>query len=270
MEIVCRDITFRYQKDRSPIFSHLKARLELTGFNAVFGLSGSGKSTLAKLISGLEPPQSGSIELAAAGQRALLLYSWNGERIPCWQRIIDHFHSVTPEKSYGLLDELTDQFGLTDLMLSRFSRLSMGQKNRVNLVRYLVQDSDLLILDEVLANVDEPMRHHILGFIKQRFPEKNILYIAHSAAEVAAYAKRIFILPQASEGGTSRLMETSGLDLSALDGEGGRAAGPEDRALQAELRQKSMEILALASSPALFHGQGENHGSSEAREGFIG
>lgn len=246
MEIGLKNITFRYQEARNPVFTQLSARLSLKGFNAFFGLSGSGKSTLARLIAGLESPCSGSIEMArGASSSRGILYSWNGERLPGWQRIIDHLHRVTPEESYGLLDELTKQFGIEDLLLHRFSRLSMGQKNRVNLVRYLVQDSGLLIMDEVLANVDEPMRHHILACIKRTFPDRDIVYIAHSAAEVAAFAARVFILPQPGEEGISSIMEAEGLDLGEIQ--------EIDQRTQELIRQKSMELLEKASSSTLLN-----------------
>ena len=44
----------------------------------------------------------------------------------------------------------------------RFAQLSMGQCNRVNLVRYLLQTFGILIMDESLANVDEPTRQTII------------------------------------------------------------------------------------------------------------
>ena len=53
----------------------------------------------------------------------------------------------------------------------RYSQLSMGQCNRVNLLRYLLQDFSMLIMDESLANVDEPTRQAILYTIKTTFPE---------------------------------------------------------------------------------------------------
>ena len=51
-------------------------------------------------------------------------------------------------------------------MKSRFAQLSLGQQNRTNLTRYLLQDFDLLIMDESLANVDELTKEKIILKIK--------------------------------------------------------------------------------------------------------
>ena len=70
----------------------------------------------------------------------------------------------------------------------------MGQQNRMNLIRYLIQDFDLLILDESLANVDEALRETIILAIKEIFPAKLFLYISHNLMEVARFCKDILVL----------------------------------------------------------------------------
>ena len=54
-------------------------------------------------------------------------------------------------------------------------------------VRYLLQDFDVLIMDESLANVDELTREKIILKIKALFPERCFLYISHNVAEVARF-----------------------------------------------------------------------------------
>jgi ABC-type nitrate/sulfonate/bicarbonate transport system ATPase subunit len=79
-------------------------------------------------------------------------------------------------------------------MTSRFSQLSLGQQNRVNLIRYLLQDFHLLIMDESLANVDEMTREGILLNIKKMFPKAFFLYISHNVVEVSKFCKKILVL----------------------------------------------------------------------------
>ena len=76
----------------------------------------------------------------------------------------------------------------------------MGQQNRVNLIRYLLQDFDLLILDESLANVDEKLRKTIILAIKQFFPTKMFLYISHNLMEVATFCDEILVFGASSAG----------------------------------------------------------------------
>ena len=79
-------------------------------------------------------------------------------------------------------------------MPSRFSQLSLGQQNRTNLARYLLQDFDLLIMDESLANVDEVTKERIILTMKNLFPNRCFLYISHSVVEVAKFCRQILVL----------------------------------------------------------------------------
>jgi len=247
VELILKEVTFRYPQTRQLIFSRLSARLPVKGFNAIFGLSGCGKSTLARLMAGLEMPDSGRIQLLSegpdhfSGREPKILYAWNGERLPGWQQIAEHFHQVAPETQFQVLDHLCRWFDLQDLATQKFGSLSLGQKNRANLIRYLVQDFDLLILDEVLANVDEPMRHRILALLKTHFSHSNILYISHSALEVAAFARNIFLLPpSAGSSGCSEIKLVKGLNLSEISSE-----------MMPELQDGMVELLRLASGLSL-------------------
>ncbi|MCA1786225.1 MAG: nitrate ABC transporter ATP-binding protein, partial [Desulfobacteraceae bacterium] len=89
---------------------------------------------------------------------------------------------------------------------ARFSQLSMGQQNRMNLIRYLLQDFDLLILDESLANVDEKLRQTILLAVKELFAHKMFLYISHNLMEVARFCKDILVLTQPSRKKPSKIV----------------------------------------------------------------
>lgn len=157
----------------------------------MFGPSGVGKSTLARLLAGKETGYSGTLRVEAVSS---VLYSYNTERLPGWTSVGDHLDAVTATEQKPLLDELKTVFGLTELMTSRFTQLSMGQQNRVNLVRYLVQEFDALIMDESLANVDEVTREKIILSIKRLFSDKLFFYISHNVAEVARFCQDILVL----------------------------------------------------------------------------
>ncbi|WP_413836165.1 ATP-binding cassette domain-containing protein, partial [Desulfobacula sp.] len=88
---------------------------------------------------------------------------------------------------------LIEIFELNDVLGSRFSKLSMGQQNRMNLIRYLMQDFDLLIMDESLANVDEKLRETIILAIKELFSDKMFLYISHNLMEVSKFCSQILV-----------------------------------------------------------------------------
>lgn len=188
--IHCHKITFRYPSADTPLFDGLDLAVETPGFHSLFGPSGVGKTTLARIISGDQAGFSGSIKTGGAYP---CLYTYNGERLPGWSPVGRHLERTTPQGRDGLREKLVAHFGLTELMGMRFSQLSMGQCNRVNLLRYLLQDFSVLIMDESLANVDEPTRQAILYELKALFPEAAFLYISHNVVEVARFCDQIVV-----------------------------------------------------------------------------
>jgi ABC-type nitrate/sulfonate/bicarbonate transport system ATPase subunit len=123
-----------------------------------------------------------------------VLYSYNLERLPGWHSVADHLAEVAPNSNKNRIDDLVTSFGLQACLGSGFAQLSLGQQNRINLARYLLQDFDLLIMDESLANVDEVTREQIILKIKEMFPGKCFLYISHNVLEVSKFCKQILVL----------------------------------------------------------------------------
>ena len=238
MELSAQNISFGYREAEYPLFENISFHISGPGFYSLFGFSGCGKSTLARIIAGFLEPESGSISIAGLEN---ILLSYNTERLPGWLKVSEHLAKVVSPRSSGAeLDYLVSEFGLSDYVHKKFFRLSMGQKNRANLIRYLVQDFDMLICDEVLANVDEPSRNHILAVTKERFGKDTILfYISHNVEEVCLYSKKIFVIP--AYGVTKgRLVEIEGLDATKKSKE--RLKG--EKALQATI----LKVLKAAST----------------------
>lgn len=191
MRLACRDIGYRYPGAENDLFAGLGFVVEEPGFHAVFGPSGVGKTSLARILTGDIGAFEG--EVAAEGM-PIRLYSHNLERLPGWSSVGKHLSRVTPPGREMQRESLVEAFGLSACVDARFSRLSLGQRNRVNLLRYLIQDFQLLIMDESLANVDEQTREQILLTIKEMFPEACFLYISHNVAEVATFCREVLVL----------------------------------------------------------------------------
>ena len=141
-----------------------------------------------------------------------VLYSYNLERLPGWCSVGKHLAEIAPNLNKNRLDDIVRSFGLQKCMESGFARLSLGQQNRVNLTRYLLQDFDLLIMDESLANVDEVTREQIILKIKEMFPEKCFLYISHNVLEVSKFCKQILVLRDPHK--TPQVVSIVGQDLA--------------------------------------------------------
>ena len=212
MYLECRNVIYHYPKTDLLIFKDLNCALSGPGFHGLFGPSGVGKSTLARIMAGEISDVAGEV---IAEPFPKVLYSSNMERLPGWSSVGDHVAKVIPPERNDRMEHLLSDFGLASCRKSRFSQLSLGQKNRINLIRYLLQDFDLLIMDESLGNVDEAMRELIILKIKEMFPEKCFLYISHSVAEVSRFCDNILVLRGHRK--TPQVVTVAGLNFQSGD-----------------------------------------------------
>ncbi len=179
------------------------------GLYGIFGPSGVGKTSFAKIVTGGIRDFSGDIRTEHLN---IFLYSYNLERLPGWSSVRRHIDKITPLSKNGLKTELIEAFGIHGYLTSRFSKLSLGQQNRVNLIRYLLQDFDLLIMDESLANVDELTKEEIILKIKETFPMACFFYISHNVVEVSRFCKQIYVFRDAHK--QPQIQIVKGLDFS--------------------------------------------------------
>jgi osmoprotectant transport system ATP-binding protein len=178
---------------------------------ALIGPSGCGKSTLLRLIIGLLEPTAGSIKVEhqpvspanMAGIRRKIGYViQDGGLFPHFtarQNVMlmpGHLHTADADTSRRLneLCELT-RFPLDGL--DRYPvELSGGQRQRVSLMRALILDPSVLLLDEPLGALDPLVRSSLQTDLKQIFQrlKKTVVLVTHDMAEAAFLADRIVLL----------------------------------------------------------------------------
>jgi osmoprotectant transport system ATP-binding protein len=178
---------------------------------ALVGSSGSGKSTLLRLILGLIAPDGGSISIAGEPmdpKRAQML------RLRMGYVIQDGglFPHLTAEENAtlvarqlgwakdrltGRLETLTGLVGLTSDHLHRYpAELSGGERQRVGLMRALMLDPPVLLLDEPLGALDPIIRARLQDDLHRIFRElkKTVLLVTHDLGEAAFFGDEIAVL----------------------------------------------------------------------------
>ena len=154
----------------TPALTDISFALNKGEFVSIVGPSGCGKSTLLSLIAGLLEPEKGLIKI-------------NGK----------YFKESTTNVGYH---DLLDLYGLRQFEASRPSELSGGMRQRAALIRTLVLEPDLLLLDEPFSALDYQTRLTVGDDIGQiiRKEKKSALLVTHDLSEAISLADRVIIL----------------------------------------------------------------------------
>lgn len=179
----------------------------------LIGPSGCGKSTLLRLIIGLLRPDTGSVflgETEITGANSLKLRQRMGyviqdgglfPHLTARQNAIlmARYLGWNGEKSEVRLQELADLTQFPQPGLDRYPvQLSGGQRQRVSLMRALMLDPDVLLLDEPLGALDPMIRADLQSDLRRIFRGlgKTVVLVTHDLGEAAFFADRIVLMDQ--------------------------------------------------------------------------
>jgi len=225
----------RLRLDRGRFVLDVALDLPASGVTALFGPSGSGKTTVLRCVAGLERAPSGEVRLGDS--------CWqdeaSGHFVPTWQRplgyvfqeasLFDHL-DVAGNLRFGLprrptaaqvraLDQAVALLGIERLLPQRTHQLSGRRRQPVAMARSPVTPPGLLLLDEPMASLDAARKQEILPWLERLRDELAIpmLYVSHSADEVARLANTVVVLE------AGRVRQTGPVDtvLSTLGPQGG-------------------------------------------------
>lgn len=180
--------------------SHLSLSIQKGEFISIVGPSGCGKSTLLSLIAGLMKPEEGSIELNGNYMGYMLqkdhLLEWRSiyRNILLGLEINHRIDSETKDKVYSYLK----QYGLADFANAKPSELSGGMRQRVALIRTLILEPDLLLLDEPFSALDYQTRLTVADDIGQiiRNEKRSAILVTHDLSEAISLGDRIVVLTE--------------------------------------------------------------------------
>ncbi|MCY2925653.1 MAG: ABC transporter ATP-binding protein [Planctomycetota bacterium] len=174
-------------------------------FLAVMGPSGCGKSTLLHLLGLMTPPDAGTVAFdgAAAPSSAWGRTAIRRDRIGfIFQRFnligvlsaranVDISLRVRGRRDDGLAGELFERLGLSDVAGRKPGQLSIGEQQRVAVVRALAHRPDLLLADEPTGNLDSANATSLLDVFREINRQgQTIVMITHSS-EAAQAARRV-------------------------------------------------------------------------------
>jgi putative ABC transport system ATP-binding protein len=211
IEVRLRGVSRSYEEGgrRHDVLKNLDADFVRGETVALRGRSGSGKSTLLNLVSGIDAPDSGTVEVAgmtltAMSERERTLFrrrhigfvyqAFNlvptltvGDNI----RLVLELNGVPSRQADDRVDELLQAVGLADRAGSYPDVLSGGEQQRVAIARALAHKPPLVIADEPTGNLDERTADVVLALLDRLVRQAGgTMIIATHSAGVAAFADR--------------------------------------------------------------------------------
>ena len=211
MILSCRHINKSYSngENRLVVLKDISLELEAGEIVCIMGSSGAGKSTLLNILGTLDSPDSGIVKI-------------NGKDVSKISEIetahlrnkdlgfVFQFHHLLPEftafenvlipslirkKSEEVQSRALELFkfmDLTERMTHYPQQLSGGERQRVAIMRALIQEPALVLLDEPTGNLDTGTEAEIMGLLKNLHEERQLtLLVATHDDVVAAAAQRV-------------------------------------------------------------------------------
>jgi len=162
---------------------------------AVIGPNGAGKTTLLSIIAGIQRPDSGTVsrpprEIGWVPQQPALYSKLSvAENLRLFARLE---RVPRPEEA---VERMLEQTGLTERAREELSRLSGGNRQRVNIAIGLLADPPVLLLDEPSAALDPRQRERLWEFIAGLADRgTTVVFSTHTVVEAERYADRVLVL----------------------------------------------------------------------------
>lgn len=203
-KVTVNNVSFGYSNDRN-VISNLNLEFNKGNIYGLVGKSGCGKSTLIKLLMGLYEPNSGKIIIKKNGEMLSPIHaredfgylpqesSFFEDTIYnnlCFDSVIDKDLIIKESKKIDIFQELNDMDEKLETKINyENTNLSGGQKKRLDLLRILIRDKDIIVCDEATSFLDNKRKGYFYKTLNEIKKEKIIIVITHNNDESKYFDK---------------------------------------------------------------------------------
>ena len=177
-------VSFGYEKG-SPILKDISLCINDASFYGICGRSGSGKTTLARIICGLLKPSSGTVEVS---EQPRLVMQFPERQLFAKTVLEDVMYGPlnqgkSTEDAKGIAIRTMNRLGLDEGLFSKSPfAISGGEKRLAAIAGILAMESNILVLDEPTAGLDDSGREALVSILKNLNAEgKTIILISHDS-----------------------------------------------------------------------------------------
>ena len=199
------NLTKKY-KDLAAVDS-LNLSVEKGELFSLLGINGAGKTTTIKMLSCLAKPTSGDAFIEGYSiakdelevKRIIGVSPQETAVAPNLSvrenlELICGIHGFSKEKSDAKIEELSEQFGLSDILNKKAGKLSGGRQRRLNIAMALISEPSVLFLDEPTLGLDVIARSELWDLIRTLKGEVTVILTTHYMEEAEALSDRIGIM----------------------------------------------------------------------------
>ena len=194
-----KNLFFKYQK--TEVLENVNLTIKDDDFLAIIGPNGGGKSTLLKLILGLLPLQSGTIEKNIENNQVGYVPQNTNLNIDfpiTALEVVLMGHISSKKRLFGYSkDEIScaleslNQVGMKDYANKKIGDLSGGQRQRVFIARALCSNPKIMLLDEPTASIDVQGQQEIYELLRELNKTICIVVVSHDLSILLNYAKNV-------------------------------------------------------------------------------
>ena len=194
-----KNLFFKYQK--TEVLENVNLTIKDDDFLAIIGPNGGGKSTLLKLILGLLPLQSGTIEKNIENNQVGYVPQNTNLNIDfpiTALEVVLMSHISSKKRLFGYSkDEIScaieslNQVGMKDFANKKIGDLSGGQRQRVFIARALCSNPKIMLLDEPTASIDIKGQQEIYELLRELNKTICIVVVSHDLSILLNYAKNV-------------------------------------------------------------------------------
>jgi putative hydroxymethylpyrimidine transport system ATP-binding protein len=218
----------------APLFDDLDFALAGGRWTCLLGPSGVGKTTLLRLVAGLTPAGAGSRIVCSDNQPLAGRIAWMGQQdllLP-WLSVLENAVlgarlRGAPVRDRARAKELLARVGLAGRANDRPASLSAGQRQRVALVRTLMEDRPIILMDEPFSALDAITRWRLQELAAEMLVGRTVLLVTHDPREALRLGHFVHVLA-GRPARLDRALEPPGTPPRAID-------DPQLLALESEL-----------------------------------
>lgn len=188
LALEARDLYFRYDKQSDLVLSGLSLTVEQKSITCIVGGNASGKSTLLALLAGGLKPLRGRVRVKDKARVGLLVQ--NPQAMFVSDTLLGDLREVTDGSAADdkRIEELLAEFGLSQHFSTHPFDLSGGELQKAALIKLLLLDPSIIMLDEPTKGLDAPSKHACGQLIRRlKALGKTIVIVSHDLDFVAEY-----------------------------------------------------------------------------------